>query len=87
MIDESGYLLTNDHVVRRANQIAVRFGTGTNEYEATLVASDQKSDVALLQLKARPGEKFHAIKLAREDDLLLGETVLALGNPYGWAAR
>jgi S1-C subfamily serine protease len=83
VIDESGYLLTNDHVVRRANQIHVRFGTSTNEYVATLVASDQKSDVALLQLKARPGERFHAIKLAREDDLLLGETVLALGNPYG----
>ncbi len=83
VIDETGYLLTNDHVVRRANEIAVRFGTGTNEYAATLVASDRKSDVALLKLTARPGEKFHAIKFAREDDLLLGETVLALGNPYG----
>jgi S1-C subfamily serine protease len=83
VIDEAGYLLTNDHVIRRASQIAVRFGTGTNEYEATLVVSDAKTDVALLKLKARPGEKFHTIKLAREDDLLLGETVLALGNPYG----
>ncbi len=83
VIDEAGYLLTNDHVVRDAKQIAVRFGTGTNDYEATLVASDRKTDVALLRLKARPGEKFHAIKLAREDDLLLGETVLALGNPFG----
>jgi S1-C subfamily serine protease len=83
VIDEAGYLLTNDHVVRRANQIAVRFGTGTNDYEATLVASDPNTDIALLKIKARPGEKFHAIKLAPEDDLLLGETVLALGNPLG----
>ena len=83
VIDEAGYLLTNDHVVRRADKIAVKFCTGTNLYAATVVASDPKSDVALLKLNARPGEKFKAIQLAREDDLLLGETVLALGNPFG----
>ncbi len=83
VIDEAGYVLTNDHVVRRADKIAVKFCTGTNVYEATVVATDPKSDVALLKLNAPPGEKFHAIRLAREDDLLLGETVLALGNPFG----
>jgi serine protease Do len=83
VIDDEGYLLTNDHVIHGANLIQARFGTGTNLYEATVVAADEKADVALLKLKARPGEKFHAIKLAREDDLLLGETVLALGNPVG----
>ena len=83
VIDEAGYLLTNDHVVRRADKIGVKFANSLEVYEATVVASDPKSDVALLKLTARPGEKFHAIKLAREDDLLLGETVLALGNPFG----
>jgi len=83
VIDEEGYLLTNDHVVRRADKITVKFCTGTNAYTATIVASDPKSDVALLKLDARPGEKFAAIQFAREDDLLLGETVLALGNPFG----
>ena len=83
VIDEAGYLLTNDHVVRRADKIAVKFCTGTNVYSATVVASDPKSDVALLKLNAQPGEKFKAIQFAREDDLLLGETVLALGNPFG----
>jgi serine protease Do len=83
VIDEAGYLLTNDHVVRRADKIIVSFCAGTNTYSATVVASDPKSDVALLKLKAAPGEKFKAIQFAREDDLLLGETVLALGNPFG----
>ena len=83
VIDENGYLLTNDHVVRGADQIQVRFATGTNTYEATVVKTDARMDVALLKLKSRPGEKFRTIKLAREDDLLLGETVLALGNPAG----
>jgi S1-C subfamily serine protease len=83
VIDEAGYLLTNDHVVRRADKIGVKFCTGTNDYSATVVASDPKSDVALLKLDAPPGEKFKAIQFAHEDDLLLGETVLALGNPFG----
>ncbi len=83
VIDEAGYVLTNDHVVRRADKIGVKFCTGTNSYSATVVASDPKSDVALLKLNAPPGTKFTAIQLAREDDLLLGETVLALGNPFG----
>jgi S1-C subfamily serine protease len=83
VIDENGYLLTNEHVIEDANQIQVRFGTGTNIYEATVIRSDAKTDVALLKLMGKPGEKFRAIKLAREDDLLLGETVLALGNPLG----
>ncbi|MCX6915911.1 MAG: trypsin-like peptidase domain-containing protein, partial [Verrucomicrobia bacterium] len=83
IIDEEGYLLTNDHVVRRADKITVKFCAGTNVYIATVVANDPKSDVALLELNARPGEKFKAIQLAHEDDLLLGETVLALGNPFG----
>jgi S1-C subfamily serine protease len=83
VIDEAGYLLANDHVVQWADKIAVKFCTGTNVYEAIVVASDPKSDVALLKLKARPGERFSAIEFAPEDDLLLGETVLALGNPFG----
>jgi S1-C subfamily serine protease len=83
VIDEAGYLLTNNHVVQRADKIEVKFCTGTNIYDASVVASDPKSDVALLKLKARPGEKFSAIHFAHEDDLLLGETVLAMGNPFG----
>ncbi len=84
IIDEAGYLLTNEHVVQDVDQIGVQLNVGTNVYyEATVVAKDPRRDVALLKLKSKPGEKFHAIKFAREDDLLLGETVLAMGNPYG----
>lgn len=83
VIDEAGYLLTNDHVVRQASEIAVKFSTTANIYSASVVARDARRDIALLKINAAPGEKFHAIKLARADDLLLGETVLALGNPFG----
>jgi serine protease Do len=82
ILDEEGYILTNQHVVRRANRIQVKLWDG-REYEAERVAETERSDVALIRIKARPGEKFKAVKFAPDDDLLLGETVLALGNPYG----
>src|SRR6185503_19189610 len=68
IIDEAGYLLTNNHVVSDADQIGVQLNEGTNVYyEATIVARDPLRDVALLKLNAQPGEKFHAIRFARED--------------------
>lgn len=82
ILDEEGYILTNQHVVRRANRVQVKLWDG-REYEAEPVAGTERSDVALLRIKARPGERFKAVKFAGDDDLLLGETVLALGNPYG----
>jgi S1-C subfamily serine protease len=82
IIDEDGYVLTNYHVVRRASRIQVKLWDG-REYEAEPLVATPASDVALLRIKAKPGEKFKAIRFAADDDLLLGETVLALGNPFG----
>jgi S1-C subfamily serine protease len=82
IIDPEGYLLTNDHVVRRATRIQVRLSDG-RELEAERVAYNQRADLALLKLKAKPGTRFKTVPFARDDDLLLGETVLALGNPFG----
>jgi len=82
IIDETGYVLTNMHVVRRANRITVTLADGRT-FEAQNVVQTLKTDVALLQLLDTQGEKFKAIKFAPDDDLLLGETVLALGNPFG----
>jgi S1-C subfamily serine protease len=82
IIDEDGYVLTNLHVVRRANRVWVKLSDG-KEYEARPIVGTTRSDVALLKLVTRPGEKFKAVRFGRDDDLLLGETVLALGNPFG----
>ena len=84
--DEEGYVMTNLHVVRRASRIQVKLWDGrVYDAEPRFVGTTQK-DVALLKLKTQPGEKFKAIQFAPDDDLLLGETVLALGNPYGLGA-
>ena len=83
IIDESGYVLTNDHVVRGASKVWVKLNDDKQPLEAEVVAMKRGTDLALLKLKGRPGQKFTAARFAQDDDLLLGETVLALGNPFG----
>ena len=82
IIDEEGYVLTNFHVVGRARRVWVKLHDG-REFEADKEAVNSSTDVALIRIRAKNGEKFSAIRLAEDDDLLLGETVLALGNPFG----
>ena len=82
IIDEDGFVLTNFHVVNRARRVWVKLSDG-RELECDRVSGTSFSDVALLQIRASKGEKFTAANFASDDDLLLGETVLALGNPFG----
>ncbi|MBT5704729.1 MAG: PDZ domain-containing protein [Verrucomicrobia bacterium] len=82
IIDDDGYILTNAHVVRRADRIEVVLHDG-RKYEAQAYAGDDQSDVALLRIITDKNEKFPAVNFAKPDDLLLGETVIALGNPFG----
>ena len=82
IIDEEGWVLTNFHVAWRATSIIVRLSDG-REFEAEPVVGTSFTDIALLRIKTKKPEKFTAIKFAADDDLLLGETVLALGNPFG----
>jgi S1-C subfamily serine protease len=84
VIDEEGYVLTNVHVVDGVKRVFVKFNDGSEPIEAERVALNASKDVALLRLKS-PGRKFPAVKFAKDDDLLLGETVIALGNPFGYA--
>ena len=82
IIDEDGWVMTNFHVVSRAMKVFVRLADG-KEYEAERIVGTSFTDVALLKILNPKGEKFSTIKFAPDDDLLLGETVIALGNPFG----
>ncbi len=82
IMDESGYVLTNEHVVKGANRIWVKLMDG-RELEAERVTGTTKTDVALLKIKAKETDKFTPVRFATDDDLLLGETVITLGNPFG----
>ncbi|HRY46860.1 MAG TPA: trypsin-like peptidase domain-containing protein [Candidatus Paceibacterota bacterium] len=83
IIDANGYILTNVHVVEGADEIWIKLMDNSPPLRAVPVAGARNTDVALLRIQGEPGRRYQAVKFARDDDLLLGETVLALGNPFG----
>lgn len=80
IVDESGLAVTNDHVVRRASKITVTLHD-QKQYEATVVGEDPANDLAVLKIEGEG--PFPAIEMAEENDLMIGETAIALGNPFG----
>ncbi len=82
LIDPAGYILTNFHVIERATAIRVTLVDG-RPFTARLVAGDELNDLALIKID--PPHPLAAVRFARDGDLLLGETVIALGNPFGLA--
>ena len=78
VISSDGFVLTNYHVIENSDKISVTL-SGGDEYEADLIGADQTSDLALLKLS---GSDFPYANLANSDDLLIGEWVIALGNPF-----
>ncbi|MCW4049189.1 MAG: trypsin-like peptidase domain-containing protein [Candidatus Bathyarchaeota archaeon] len=81
--DSEGRIITNNHVVGDAERIDVTFLDGT-ELKATLVGTDPYSDMAVIQVDA-PDWLLHPIALGNSGDLLVGESVVAIGNPFGLA--
>ncbi len=81
IIDPRGYLLTNAHVIDKASKIYVALPDSTRELEAHLVGMDERIDLAVLKIEG--DRKFPYLEPSRSDDLLVGETVIAIGNPLG----
>jgi len=79
VISDDGYILTNHHVVDRAQEIQVLFAD-RSEYQATIIGSDRRSDLALLKIDAKG---LDALEFANSDKLKVGEWVLAIGSPFG----
>jgi len=82
VVHEDGYIVTNAHVVENANKIKVIFSDG-REFAASVVGIDQQKDLAILLVSTET--KLPSLRLGRSDDLMIGETVIAIGNPYGYA--
>ena len=83
VISGKGYVLTNNHVVANAQDILVGFSDG-REHKAKIVGADPDSDLAVLKLEGKKALKnLVPIKLGRSGKMRLGETVLAIGNPFG----
>ena len=80
VIDEQGHILTNEHVVARADRIRITMADG-REFDATVLGADPNNDVAVL--RAETEEKLPWIAPASSHDLMVGEPVIAIGNPFG----
>lgn len=81
IIDNRGYILTNNHVIMEAQSIQVTLSDKTS-YEAKLVGADTDSDLAVIKINA-PAGKMKAVRLGDSDNLQVGQKVLAIGNPFG----
>ena len=81
MVDPSGLVVTNVHVIEGADQVKVSL-SDKREFEAEIVLKDSRSDLAVLRLKDTK-EKFPTLDFANSDELMVGDVVLAIGNPFG----
>ncbi|MBZ0292457.1 MAG: trypsin-like peptidase domain-containing protein [Anaerolineae bacterium] len=81
VFDSEGHIVTNDHVVSNVSSIEVEFYDGTLA-QATVVGMDEDSDLAVLQVDV-PSEILQPVQFGNSDALQVGQTVLALGSPFG----
>jgi serine protease Do len=81
IIDPKGIILTNDHVISGASKIIATTKSG-QELACEVIGSDADNDLAVLRVK-KPGAALPTIKLGTSADLMIGETVVAIGNPFG----
>lgn len=79
---DRGLILTNAHVIQRSGTITVVL-EDRREFEARIVGADPDSDLAVLKIDSR--EKLPSIAMGQSDDLMIGETVIAIGNPFGFS--
>ena len=79
IFSQDGYIVTNQHVINDAQAIKITTSDG-QEYEASLVGQDEKTDLAVVKINAN---NLSAAEIGDSDELVQGETVLVLGNPLG----
>jgi len=80
VVDPSGLIVTNNHVIADADSITVTFQDGV-EYKAELIGKDTKTDLAVLRIK--PAKPVPSLKFGNSDGTRVGDWVLAIGNPFG----
>ena len=81
IVDPSGLIVTNFHVIRGAEEIVVSLAD-RREFEATVARGDERTDLAILRIDAR-GERLPFLEMRDSDDVEVGDLVLAIGNPFG----
>jgi serine protease Do len=80
IISNDGYIFTNNHVVEQTDKILVKVSDG-KEYEAKIIGTDAKTDIALIKIK--PDNSLPFVEIGDSDSVKVGEWVIAIGNPFG----
>ncbi len=80
IVSADGYILTNNHVIDGADEVKVTLDAGKREFVAEIVGRDPKTDLAVLKIDAKD---LTPVTIADSDSLEVGDTVLAIGNPFG----
>ena len=80
IIDENGIVITNNHVIKGADDIYVK-ANGDKDYKATIIGADPLSDSAVLKIDTK--DKFKPVKFGDSDKARIGDWVVAIGNPFG----
>ena len=78
IVSSDGYILTNNHVIKNADKIKVRL-SDKKEFTGRVIGSDPKTDLAVIKIDAR---NLTTLEMGNSDELMVGELVLAIGNPY-----
>jgi serine protease Do len=79
IVDENGYILTNNHVIKDADEIVVKL-SDKREFRGKVIGTDAKTDIAVIKIDSK---NLPVFKIGDSDELKVGETVLAIGNPFG----
>jgi putative serine protease PepD len=82
ILDQEGNILTNYHVIEGAQKLSVSLG-GKKDYPATVVGGDPDTDLAIIRLTEKPTGALTVIPLGDSEKLVVGQKVLAIGNPFG----
>jgi putative serine protease PepD len=82
ILDQEGNILTNYHVIEGAQKLSVSLG-GKKDYPATVVGGDPDTDLAIIRLTEKPAGPLTVIPLGDSEKLVVGQKVLAIGNPFG----
>ncbi|MBZ5618449.1 MAG: trypsin-like peptidase domain-containing protein [Acidobacteriia bacterium] len=84
VVDKSGYILTNNHVVDKADRIQVKFTGDATEYEAKLVGVDAQTDLAVIRVEGK--REVSPAKIGNSDAVQVGDWCVAIGSPFGFQA-
>src|SRR5207245_1276605 len=81
IVDANGYILTNNHVVEKADRIQVSLAGTTTKYDAKLIGADSDTDLAVIKIDAH--KPLIAAKIGNSDSVQVGDWAVAIGSPFG----